>query len=426
MLKSQAAKIMAINPKIMIVGIDIAKKVHWARIINHVGIELTKAFPIHNTKEDIVKAIVRIDKLAKEHGMEEIIIGMEPTGHYWKPLAWQLKNNGIPVVIVNPYHVKQTKELDDNCQTKSDRKDALVIAKLVKDGRYSYPYLPEGVYADLRVLSNTRNQLKARLNAVKINIVMILDEYFPEFRLVFKNLDGKMATHALYNFPFPRQVKRLGISGIIEEFKKIMGKGVSLKRVQKLHTAAEKSIGVEAGSESARTKLRAFIDEETFYQGQIGKIESEMEQKLIDTGIAKYMLSMPGIGVVTAASILGEIGDPKRFDSWEQIRKYAGFNLVEDSSGDRNGRTVISKRGRALLRNILYQAAMVMIAKNKEMKVLYHHLTDRKVNPLKKKQAVTVIAIKVIKVILTLVKKGEMYDSNKVLGEYRLNQIKAA
>lgn len=426
MLKSQTEKIMAINPKIMIVGIDIARKVHWARIINHVGIELTKAFPIHNTKEDIVKAIVKLDKLAKGHDLEEIIVGMEPTGHYWKPLAWQLKNNGIPVVIVNPYHVKQTKELDDNCQTKSDRKDALVIAKLVKDGRYSFPYLPEGVYADLRVLSNTRNQLKTRLNAVKINIVMILDEYFPEFRSVFKNLDGKMATHALYNFPFPLQIKKLGMTGIIEEFKKIMGKGVSLKRVQKLHTAAEKSIGVEAGSESARIKLRTFIDEEAFYQGQIGKIEGEMEQKLIDTGIAKYMLSMPGIGIVTAAGILGEIGDPSRFDSWEQIRRYAGFNLVEDSSGDRNGRTIISKRGRALLRNILYQAAMVMVAKNKEMKMLYHHLTDRKENPLKKKQAVTVIAIKVIKVILTLVKKAEMYDGSKVLGEYRLNQIKAA
>lgn len=426
MLKSQAAKIMAISPKVMIVGIDIAKKVHWARVINNTGIELTKAFPIHNTKEDIIKAIVKLDKLAKEHGMEEIIVGMEPTGHYWKPLAWQLKNNGMSVVIVNPYHVKQTKELDDNSQTKSDRKDALVIAKLVKDGRYSLPYLPEGVYADLRVLSNTRNQLKARLNAVKINIVMILDEYFPEFRSVFKNLDGKMATHALYNFPFPGHIKRLGIAGMIEEFKKVMRKGVSLKRVRKLHIAAEKSIGVEAGSESAKIKLRSFLDEEVFYQGQIRQIEAEMEQKLIDTGIAKYMLSMPGIGIVTAAGILGEIGDPNRLDSWKQIRKYAGFNLVEDSSGERKGKTVISKRGRAMLRNILYQAAMVMVAKNKEMKALYHYLTGRKVNPLKKKQAITVIAIKVIKVIMTLVKKGEMYNSNKVLGEYRLNQIKAA
>ena len=87
MLKSQATKIMAINPKVMIVDIDIAKKVHCARVINNIGIELIKTFPIHNTKEDIIKAIVKLDKLAKEHGTEEIIVGMEPTGHYWKPLA---------------------------------------------------------------------------------------------------------------------------------------------------------------------------------------------------------------------------------------------------------------------------------------------------------------------------------------------------
>lgn len=120
-------------------------------------------------------------------------MGMESTGHYWKYLAWFLKQNGIPVVMVNPYHVKKAKELDDNTQTKSDRKDAFVIAKLVKDGRYSKVYLPEGVYAELRILSNTRSQLRAKLNAAKNMLIAILDEYFPEFIKVFKNLEGKMA-----------------------------------------------------------------------------------------------------------------------------------------------------------------------------------------------------------------------------------------
>lgn len=119
-----------------------------------------------------------------------------------------------------------------------------------------------------------------------------------------------------------------------------------------------------------------------FLFNQMANVEAEMEKKLVETGIDQYMLSFPGMGIVTADDILGEIGDPKRFESWEQIRKYAGFNLVEDSSGDRKGRTVVSKRGRAMLRNILYQAEFVMVAKNKEMKLLYHHLTDRKENPL--------------------------------------------
>jgi len=426
MLKSQVEKVMAINPKVMIVGIDIAKKKHWARVLNFAGLEITKPFSFHNTKEDFIRTVVKLKNLKKENGLEEIIVGMEPTGHYWKGLAWFLKQNGIPVVMVNPYHVKRAKELDDNTQTKNDRKDAFVIAKLVKDGRYSKVYLPEGIYADLRVLSNTRIQLRAKLNAAKNMLVAILDEYFPEFAKVFKNLEGKLATCALYHFPFPEQVMEVGLDGMVFEFKKAVKKGACLKRAKKLLAAAEESICVKAGTESAKIRLRSCLDEIEFLRKQMDNIEDEMEKKLEATGIAQYMLSFPGIGIVTAAGILGEIGDPKRFESWEQVRKYAGFNLVEDSSGDRQGKTVISKRGRSMLRNILYQAALVMVAKNNEMKLMYHYLTNRKENPLCKKQALVVISIKIIKVILALVKKGQMYDVEKVLGEYRVAQIKAA
>ena len=354
MLKSQVEKVMAINPKIMIVGIDIAKKKHWARVLNFFGLEITKPFTFHNTKEDFIRTVVKLENSKKENGLEEIIVGMEPTGHYWKGLAWFLKQNGIPVVMVNPYHVKRAKELDDNTQTKSDRKDAFVIAKLVKDGRYSKVYLPEGIYADLRVLCNTRMQLRAKLNAVKNILIAILDEYFPEFVKVFKNLEGKLATCALYHFPFPEQVMELGLDGMVFEFKKAVKKGACLKRAKKLLTAAEESIGVKAGTQSAKIRLRSCLDEIEFLRRQMDSIEVEMEKKLEATGIAQYMLSFPGIGIVTAAGILGEIGDPKRFESWEQVRKYAGSNLVEDSSGDRQGKTVISKRGRPMLRNILY------------------------------------------------------------------------
>mgnify|MGYP002683307637 CR=1 FL=1 len=121
--------------------------------------------------------------------------------------------------------------------------------------------------------------------------------------------------------------------------------------------------------ESLKARLEAWqaqVKKKADIEKQMANIEIEMEKKLEATRIAQYLLSFPGIGVVTAAGILGEIGDPKRFESWEQVRKYAGFNLVEDSSGDRKGKTVVSKRGRAMLRNILYQAALVMVAKNKD------------------------------------------------------------
>ena len=117
-----------------------------------------------------------------------VIVGMEPTGHYWKAFAnFLLKQAKITVVLVNPYHTKKAKELDDNSQTKSDKKDALTIARLVKDGRYFETYLPHDVYAELRGLTTTRHSMNKRKKAIINTITAVLDEYFPEFVSVFKH-----------------------------------------------------------------------------------------------------------------------------------------------------------------------------------------------------------------------------------------------
>jgi hypothetical protein len=104
----------------------------------------------------------------------------------------------------------------------------------------------------------------------------------------------------------------------------------------------------------------------------------------------------------------------------------AGYNLIEDSSGKNKSGTVISKRGRKNLRNVLYQMAMTMVAVNNEMKELYKYLKTRENNPLKKKQALVVISKKIITVIYNLVKKQTEYKAELVLGEYRKNQMKKA
>ncbi len=97
-------------------------------------------------------------------------IGIEPTGHYWFDLVAYLENEGILLVMVNPYTVKQTKELDDNSQSKNDRKNPKVIAKLVTKGRYSSPYIPNGVYADLRIMVANRKRLIRELPKSKTDL----------------------------------------------------------------------------------------------------------------------------------------------------------------------------------------------------------------------------------------------------------------
>lgn len=425
MYKSQNEKLAVIVPGVVVVGVDIAKREHCGQAIYHNGIVIGKPFSIKNTIDGFKSLLAKFERLKQETGCRRIMVGLEPTGHYWKALAWFLIQNKIEVVLVNPHHVKKSKELDDNTQTKSDPKDAKIIAKLVKDGRFSEVYLPQGVYGELRNLVNFRNQLKAKLNSVKNIVIAILDEYFPEYATVFKNFDGKASLHILYHYPFPEDLKKLGTEKILVEFRKVVKRGLGQKRAESLYQAAINSIGIPANN-SAKMKIRLYLDEFQLLIQQMKTVEQSMAEQLTMTGIGNYILSIKGLGIVTVAGLLGELGDPARFINWKQLRKLAGFNLIENSSGDRKGRHVISKRGRKGLRAILYQAALMLVSQNNEFKQLYQYLLKRRVNPLKKKQALVMIATKLLRVIFTLCSKKEMYDSSKVLGLFREDQLKAA
>ena len=151
-----------------------------------------------------------------------------------------------------------------------------------------------------------------------------------------------------------------------------------------------------------------------------------MTGKLRQTDYAEFLLSIKGIGVVTLASCLGELGDPTRFDNPRQMSRMAGYNLVEDSSGKNKSGTKISKRGRKNLRSVLYQMAMTMVATNDEMKQLYNYLKTREKDPLRKMQALIVISKKILTIIHTLAKKKEHYNPDKVFGYVRREQFKSA
>ena len=156
-------KIEAVTLRTLVVGIDIAKEKQWARFVDCRGVECGKAMYFRNDRTGFEAILARMRQISKENSFAEVIVGMEPTGHYWKALAnYLMKQEGIHVVLVNPYHTKKAKELDDNSQTKSDKKDALTIARLVKDGRYSEVYLPHDVYADLRVLTIAQNSVNQK------------------------------------------------------------------------------------------------------------------------------------------------------------------------------------------------------------------------------------------------------------------------
>lgn len=161
------AKLAEVSEKVVVVGIDVAKDWHYIQPIEAAsGRSLDQAFRISNDWVGFDLLDRKLEALARAcRGQRaDVVVGMEPTGVYGQPLAYFLEQMGYHVVYVSPFAVKQTKEFNDNTPTKSDPKDALVVADLVRNGRYLGLHLPKGVYADMRSLSDMQRERRKDRN----------------------------------------------------------------------------------------------------------------------------------------------------------------------------------------------------------------------------------------------------------------------
>ena len=143
-------------------------------------------------------------------------------------------------------------------------------------------------------------------------------------------------------------------------------------------------------------------------------IASELETEVWKVPHAEKLLSIKGVGLVTVAGFLSEVGDIRRFNSPKQIQKLTGLELKENSSGKHRGRTSISKRGRKRLRKILFQVILPMIQNNAEFHEVYEYFTTRQKNPLKGKQVIIAAGCKLIRVFYAILKRGVAYDLQKL------------
>ena len=144
-------------------------------------------------------------------------------------------------------------------------------------------------------------------------------------------------------------------------------------------------------------------------EGFVAEIESEMEGTLSEIPYSIKLLSIKGLGVVSVAGIIGEIGDFMKFTTQSEIMKLAGLDLYEISSGKRKGERRISKRGRSLLRKILYYAAIQTIRKNGIMCEYYANLTSR---GMKRMMALVAIARKLLRIIYAIVRDNSEYKAD--------------
>lgn len=258
---TQNRKIMQVTEATLVVGVDIGSQWHYARVFDWRGIELTRrVFRFSNDLDGYVAFEEWVQNVSEKSAKMDILIGCEPTGHYWFTFGKYVKGRGMKLALVNPYHVKQRKEMDDNSPHKTDQKDPKTIAKLVTEGRYSFPYIPEGIYAELREAISVKEQIVKALNATSNRIQRWLKIYFPEYLEVYKVFDSVSGLAVLKKAPLPKDVVELGVDGIVNLWREKKLCAVGKKRALTLVAAAKRSIGLVGGN-CARLDLQLLLED---------------------------------------------------------------------------------------------------------------------------------------------------------------------
>ena len=417
---TQNTKIAAITEKTLIIGIDVGSETHFARAFSWRGYEYSrKPLEFSNTEEGFATLLSWIDELKEKYGMEKVIPGMEPTGHYWFNLGRFLQDHGMRPVHVNPHHVKKSKELDDNNPSKNDRKDPKVIAGLINEGRYLYPYIPDGIYAEIRALSGLRGAAQSELTRIKNRFARWISIYFPNYKDVYGNVGAVSGLMILKAAPLPEDIIKLGVEGVNRIWRDAKLRGAGMKRAKTLVAAAEHSIGSREAHEAARIELRILLSDYERQTAREAELMTLIEEKISEVPYIDKLLEIKGVGLKTVIGFVAEVGDIRRFDDPKQLQKLAGYAVVKNSSGKHKGESHISYRGRKRLRYVLYEAAISVVSHSGEFKAIHRYYTTRTRNPLKKMQSMIVVACKLIRIFYMILRTGATYDASKMMSDIR-------
>ena len=417
---TQNAKITAITEKTLIVGIDVGSETHYARAFSWRGFEYSrKPLEFSNSEEGFETLKAWIEDLKKKRGLDKVIPGMEPTGHYWFNLGKFLQNNGMRPVHVNPHHVKKSKEMDDNDPSKNDRKDPKVIAGLVNEGRYFYPYIPDGIYAEIRVLSGLRVLAQSEITRLKNRIARWFSIYFPNYKDVYGNVGAISGLMILRAAPLPEDIVKLGVGGVNQIWRDAKLRGVGIKRARTLVEAAEHSVGSRDAQEAARIELQILLSDYDRQTKRETELMALINEKIREVPYIDKLLEIRGVGLKTVIGFVAEVGDIKRFDDPKQIQKLSGYAIVKNQSGKHKGESHISYRGRKRLRYVMYEAAVSVVSHSPEFRSIHQYYTTRDKNPLKKMQSMIAVACKLIRIFYVILKNGTKYDAAKMMGDIR-------
>ena len=408
MNKIKTGKQKIVNPKALIATVDIGKVTNMGYCRCPDGSEV-KPFEFSNNRTGFQKLWDRICWTKMAHHLEEVVVGFESTGAYGEPLVHYLREKPVKLVQINPMHTKRMKDLEGNSPGKTDRKDPKVIADVIALGHALSVVIPEGAAAELRRLTHARERSIQRRTALYNQLQDLVFIIFPEFLQVMKDIKSRSAQYLLRHYPTPQELLTLGLDALGAVLRRVSRGKLGKDRAQALYEATKQTVGIEEGRSGILFEIQEILSQIAASECFIEKVEQEMSYYLQQIPYSHSMLSLKGIGEVTAAGLIGEVGDFRKFHTLSEITKLAGLDLFEISSGKHKGNHHISKRGRPLLRKLLYFAAINTIRKGGVMHACYQRYLER---GMLKTKALIAIARKLLRILFALVRDHSQYVEN--------------
>ena len=388
-------------------GVDIAKVDHVIGAVDETGAEAARPMKFKNSEAGFERCIAWLESVAESE--DDVFVGMEATGHYWKACFAYLMAAGYRVCVVNPMQVHAMRKLKSLSGVKNDRIDSWLIAETLRQGDYDETRLATDEVQALKQLTRYHQGLKQELATVKTQAICVLDAYFPEYASLFSDMFGAASLKVLAECPTPSEIGRKRASSIAKLLSEGSRGRLGADKAAQVKAAAKSSVGIKLGEEAASFQIRTMVSQVEFLNATIAKVEREVASLL--ERVEPNVTTIPGVSTTTGAQIVAEIGDVKRFKNAASIVKYAGLNSGVDESGKYSAEGVpITKHGSPYLRRSLWLAANRARQYDPKLKEYYDKLR-RKGKP--HRVAVTAVARKLCHVVYAVMRDGEPYNPAK-------------
>ena len=411
MSRTLSRKLSQVKPGTLFVGVDLGLDRNVAVVIDQVGQRLAKfSFP-HN-QDGYAYFRRRMRKLQRNHQAPATLVGMEPSNYLWKLVAAELEKHELSYRLVNPYTVKKHREGDQLDRSKDDVRDAFTIADLLRTGKYAETQRLSGNYAELRQYATMYDRLKSEMTRHKNRLHSAVGQLFPEVKRVFKDLTCMTAVAMLQNHAPAVVIRDLSEEDLIAAVRRdYTGRRLLVSKLRHAHALAAVSVGLEDGAHALQLMVSQQLQTLALLRRQWEETCEAMTDCFLALPESRYLLSIRGLGLVSAAIILAEIGDPSHYHHGRQWIKLAGSQPMPNLSGRKTrSRTPMSRKGRSRLRTTLFFAVLRLVQEDDAFGREYLRLQQRDNNPLTKMQALGALMNKLLRIMWALVRKQTFYN----------------